>query len=36
MEVLQVILVGQFINCLKPYTEKNSFYFLISGEKSLQ
>ena len=36
MEVLQVILAGQVINCLKPYIEQNSFYLLISGQKSLK
>ena len=36
VEVLQVILVGEFINCLKPYIEQNSLHFIISGEKSLK
>ena len=35
-EVFQFILVGQFINCLKPYTEQASLYFLILGKKVLQ
>ena len=34
-KMLQVTLVGQFINCLMPYIEQNSLYFLISGENSL-
>ena len=36
VEVLQVILVGQFINCLRPYIEQNSLYFLIAGENSFK
>ena len=36
VEVLQVILVLQLINCLKSYIEQNSLCFLISREKSLQ
>ena len=33
VEVLQVILVGQFINCLKPYIEQNSLQFFNFGRK---
>ena len=36
VEVLQVILVGLFINCLRPCIEQNSVYFLISSKKSFQ
>ena len=35
VEVLQVILVGQSINWLRPYIEQNSLYLFISGNKSL-
>ena len=36
VEELQVVLVGQYIKCLKPHIEQDSLYFSISGRKSLQ
>ena len=32
VEVLQVILVGQFVNLLRPYIEQNTLYFFISAK----